>query len=234
MKVIGLLGGMSWESTKTYYELLNIGVKARLAGLNSARVLLNSVNFAPLEDSLGRSDWTAIEQILCAEARRLEAGGADCLLLCTNTMHKIFDAIEGSISIPAFHIADPLGQKLKASHVSTIGLLGTRFTMTEDFYSGRLKKKFGITSLVPKEDEVERIDQVIFDELCVGEITEDAKSDYLKSIDALIEKGAQAIAFACTEIALLIRQEDVSVPVFDTTELHAEFALNWALDPNQH
>ena len=228
MKVIGLLGGMSWESTRTYYDHINTLVRDRLGGLNSARLLLSSVNFAPLEEAMGRGDWDFIADSLSREAGQLEAGGAECLLLCTNTMHKLAPRIEAELSIPFLHIADALGRDLSKQDVGRVGLLGTRFTMVEDFYAIRLKEKFGIETLIPDEDDIAVIDRIIFDELCVGVVRDESRDLYLGIMEKLIERGAGSVALACTEIEMLITPDSTDIPFCDTTLLHAVDAVDWA------
>ena len=229
MKTIGLLGGMSWESTRTYYNHLNTLVRERLGGLNSARVMLSSVNFAPLEEAMGRGDWDSISEALCHEARQLEAGGAECLLLCTNTMHKLAPAIEAGLSIPFLHIADALGRDLASKGVTEVGLLGTRFTMVEDFYSTRLGEGFGIKTLIPEEDDIAVIDRIIFEELCLGVVRDESREKYLGIMGKLMARGAGSIALACTEIEMLITPDTTDIPCCDTTYLHALDAVDWAM-----
>ena len=229
MKTIGLLGGMSWESTRTYYNHLNTLVRERLGGLNSARVLLSSVNFAPLEKAMGRGDWDSIAETLCREARQLETGGAECLLLCTNTMHKLAPAIEDGLSVPFLHIADALGRDLASQGIAEVGLLGTRFTMVEDFYSARLQERFGIKTLIPEEDDIAIIDRIIFEELCLGVVRDESRQMYLGVMGKLMERGAGSIALACTEIEMLITPDNTDIPCCDTTYLHALNAVDWAM-----
>ena len=231
MRQIGLLGGMSWESTTSYYSLINRQIKQELGGLHSARILLNSVNFSGLEVCLRTGDWDEIARQLSAEALILEKAGADCLLLCTNTMHKVYDQISASLSIPFFHIADTLGAALAQANISKIGLLGTRFTMVEDFYARRLKDNFKIDVVIPDEPDIDIINAVVFDELCLGIVNDASRQAYQEIIERLGSKGAEAVALACTEIEMLIKPDDVELPVFDTTALHAAAATNWALSP---
>ncbi|MGY3945428.1 aspartate/glutamate racemase family protein [Aeromonas tecta] len=229
MKCIGLLGGMSWESTVSYYQALNRGVRARLGGLHSARVLLNSVDFAEIERLQHAGDWPATARLLSVAARDLQAGGADFLLIGTNTMHKVAPEIEAAIEIPLLHIADATAKRLVADGVSRVGLLGTRFTMEQDFYKGRLETLFGLEVLVPKEAERERVHRIIYDELCLGEVHDASRAEYLAIIAGLAEAGAQAVILGCTEIALLVGDEKAAVPLYDTTAIHAEAAVEWAL-----
>ncbi|WP_068977710.1 aspartate/glutamate racemase family protein [Aeromonas sp. EERV15] len=229
MKCIGLLGGMSWESTVSYYQALNRGVRAQLGGLHSARVLLNSVDFAEIERLQHAGDWPATARLLAAEARKLQDGGADFLLIGTNTMHKVAPEIEAAIDIPLLHIADATAAKLQADGVTRVGLLGTRFTMEQDFYKGRLQDRFGLAVLVPDEAGRERVHRIIYDELCLGEIRESSRAEYLAIIEELAAAGAEAVILGCTEIALLVGDARAAVPLYDTTALHAEAAVALAL-----
>lgn len=229
MKCIGLLGGMSWESSVSYYQALNRGVRARLGGLHSARVLLNSVDFAEIERLQHAGDWPATARLLSVAARDLQAGGADFLLIGTNTMHKVAPEIEAVIEIPLLHIADATAKRLVADGVTRVGLLGTRFTMEQDFYKGRLETLFGLEVLVPLAAERERVHRIIYDELCLGEVRDDSRAEYLTIIAGLAEAGAQAVILGCTEIALLVGDAKAAVPLYDTTAIHAEAAVEWAL-----
>ncbi|HHQ4553540.1 TPA: aspartate/glutamate racemase family protein [Aeromonas veronii] len=229
MKCIGLLGGMSWESTVSYYQALNRGVRAKLGGLHSARVLLNSVDFAAIERLQHAGDWPATARLLAAEARKLQDGGADFLLIGTNTMHKVAPEIEAAIDIPLLHIADATAAKLRADGITRVGLLGTRFTMEQDFYKGRLQARFGLTVLVPDEAGRERVHRIIYDELCLGEIRASSRAEYLAIIAGLAAAGAEAVILGCTEIALLVGDARAAVPLYDTTAIHAEAAVALAL-----
>ncbi|MCX9131798.1 aspartate/glutamate racemase family protein [Aeromonas veronii] len=229
MKCIGLLGGMSWESTVSYYQALNRGVRAQLGGLHSARVLLNSVDFAAIERLQHAGDWPATARLLAAEARKLQDGGADFLLIGTNTMHKVAPEIEAAIDIPLLHIADATAVKLRADGITRVGLLGTRFTMEQDFYKGRLQERFGLAVLVPDEAGRERVHRIIYDELCLGEIRESSRAEYLAIIEGLAAAGAEAVILGCTEIALLVGDARAAVPLYDTTAIHAEAAVALAL-----
>ncbi|MFQ2039418.1 aspartate/glutamate racemase family protein [Aeromonas sp. s11] len=229
MKCIGLLGGMSWESTVSYYQALNRGVRAQLGGLHSARVLLNSVDFAGIERLQHAGDWPATARLLAAEARKLQDGGADFLLIGTNTMHKVAPEIEAAIDIPLLHIADATAAKLRADGISRVGLLGTRFTMEQDFYKGRLQERFGLAVLVPDDAERERVHRIIYDELCLGEIRESSRAEYLAIIEGLAAAGAEAVILGCTEIALLVGDARAAMPLYDTTAIHAEAAVALAL-----
>jgi len=235
MKCIGLLGGMSWESTVSYYQAFNRDVRARLGGLHSARVLLSSVDFAEIERLQHVGDWPATARLLAAEARKLQAGGADFLLIGTNTMHKVAPEIEAAIDIPLLHIADATARRLQADGIQRVGLLGTRFTMEQDFYKGRLQDKFVLEVLevlVPGEAQRERVHRIIYDELCLGEIRASSRAEYLAIIAGLAEAGAQAVILGCTEIALLVGDSKAAVPLYDTTAIHAEAAVTLALQPD--
>lgn len=228
MKTIGLLGGMSWESTQSYYRLINEGVKARLGGLHSARIILYSVDFADIEALQRQGDWQSTANLLSGAARSVEAAGADFLLIGTNTMHKVAPEIEQAIGIPLLHIADATAQALKRNGVANVGLLGTRFTMEQAFYRDRLEQA-GIRVLTPSDTERDQIHRVIYEELCQGEIRPTSKDAYLAVVDSLSQRGAEAVILGCTEIGLLIQQSDTPVPLFDTTEIHAHAAVMKAL-----
>ena len=229
MKTIGLIGGMSWESSAEYYRLINTLVKERLGGFHSAKCVMISVDFAEIETLQREDRWAESAQVLIAAAQNLERAGADILVLCTNTMHKVAGSIEASIQIPLLHIADATAEQIRAQGLTTVGLLGTRFTMEQDFYVGRLTARYGLQVLIPDSAEREMIHRVIYDELCLGDIKATSKAQYLDVIDGLIERGAQGIILGCTEIGLLIQAEDCRVPVFDTTRLHAQAAVDLAL-----
>lgn len=229
MRVIGVLGGMSWESTQGYYRALNEGVKAALGGFHSAKIVIVSVDFAEIEALQQQGDWQAAGELLADAAQSVERAGADCLLIATNTMHKVAPAIEQAITIPLLHIADATAEQLIADGITRVGLLGTRFTMEQDFYIGRLEKQFGIEVVVPDKSERETIHRVIFDELCQGRVEDASRQRYLAIIDSLHAQGAQAVILGCTEIAMLVGQRDTTVPLYDTTALHAHRAVAWAL-----
>jgi len=229
MKTIGLIGGMSWESTASYYRLVNEGVQQALGGLHSAQILLDSVDFAPIERMQADGDWDGAGALLAHAARALEAGGADFLLVCTNTMHKVAPAIEAAVQLPLLHIADPTAEAIKRAGYARIGLLGTRFTMEDDFYVGRLRERHGLEVLVPNLAEREVIHRVIYDELCLGRLVDASRDAYRQIMAGLVERGAEAIILGCTEISLLVEQRDSAVPLFDTTSLHARAAVAWAL-----
>lgn len=229
MKTIGLLGGMSWESTVSYYRALNEGVKAALGGLHSAKLCLYSVNFADIERLQHEGNWQATAEILCAAARAVEAGGADFLLICTNTMHKVAPEIEASISIPLLHIADATAQRLAADGIERVGLLGTRFTMEQDFYKGRIAAGYDIDVIVPNAQEQALVHRVIYSELCLGQVHDASRQHYLEIIASLHARGAEAVILGCTEIALLVQQAHTPVPLYDTTAIHAEEAVRLAV-----
>ncbi len=229
MKTIGLIGGMSWESTVSYYRLINEGVKHALGGLHSARLLLYSVDFHDIEGLQRSADWDAAGALLADAARALERGGADCIVLCTNTMHKVAGQIEAAVAIPMLHIADATGMAIRHAGLSRVGLLGTRFTMEQDFYRERLIARHGLEVLIPGEAERARVHQVIYEELCLGRIEASSREAYRQVIAELAARGAQAIILGCTEISLLLDASDASVPLFDTTAIHAQAALSWAL-----
>ncbi|MEZ9057950.1 aspartate/glutamate racemase family protein [Vibrio pelagius] len=229
MKTIGLIGGMSWESTASYYKALNEGVKERLGGLNSAKVVLFSVNFDDIEKLQHQGKWDETAVLLSQAAKSVEKAGADFLMICTNTMHKVVPEIESRISIPILHIADATANVLQADGIEKVGLLGTRFTMDQDFYKGRLTDKFGMEVLVPNSEDQETVHSIIYDELCKGIIKENSKEQYLAIINKLYQQGAQAVILGCTEIALLVNQEDTQVPLYDTTEIHAKQGVEYAL-----
>lgn len=224
-KTIGLLGGMSWESTASYYRAINEGIKAKLGGLHSAKICMVSVDFEEIEKLQHQDDWDGTAVILAEAAQGIENGGADFLLICTNTMHKVAPQIEEAITIPILHIADATAQRLKNDSIEKVGLLGTRFTMEQEFYKGRLSEKFGIEVIVPSESERLDVHDVIYKELCLGTIDDNSRERYLKIIDGLSKKGAQAVILGCTEIALLVQQSHTATPLYDTTAIHAEQAV---------
>lgn len=229
MKTIGMLGGMSWESTESYYRAINEGIKKRLGGLNSAKICMYSVNFAEIEKLQHQGEWDKCAKILSQAAQGIAAGGADFLLICTNTMHKVADVIEGNLTIPVLHIADATAQQLVKDGVSKVGLLGTKFTMEEDFYKGRLQDKFAIDVIVPNKEQRQTVHSVIYQELCQGVISEVSRQAYLEIISDLHKQGAQAVILGCTEIALLIDANDTRVALYDTTSIHAQAAVNMAI-----
>ncbi|WP_104202574.1 aspartate/glutamate racemase family protein [Billgrantia saliphila] len=229
MKTIGLLGGMSWESTVSYYRALNEGVKQRLGGLHSARVVMVSVDFADIEALQQRGEWEACGEALATAARQVEQAGADFLMIGTNTMHKVAPQIEAAVGIPLVHIADATAERLREDGVERVGLLGTRFTMEQTFYRERLEAHHGIEVLIPDEAQRDTIHRVIYQELCLGRVEPASRRAYLQVIETLAERGAQAVILGCTEIALLITQDDTAVPLYDTTAIHAAQAVELAL-----
>jgi len=228
MKTIGLLGGMSWESTSSYYKEINQGVKEILGGLHSAKITLYSVDFDEIEKLQhgGRWDETAI--ILSKAAKSVEAAGADFLLICTNTMHKVAEEIEAEISIPLVHIADATAEQLVSDNVKRVGLLGTKFTMEQSFYKDRVSEKYGIEVIVPIEEERNIVHDVIYSELCLGKINDNSRQKYINIVNNLYAQGAEAVILGCTEIALLIQQQHTQVPLYDTTKIHAAQAVSLA------
>lgn len=230
MKVIGLIGGMSWESSAEYYRLVNRQVRDRLGPLNSARVLMYSVDFGPIEKAQHEGRWDDMADILADAGKRLQAGGADAVFLCTNTMHKVGAAIEEALSIPFIHIADPVGEAARANGWSKLGLLGTGFTMEDrSIISGRLEQRFGLSVITPPKASRDVVHRVIYEELCAGVIKPDSLDSYRRIVADLAAEGAQAVVLGCTEISLLIRQEHTTVPLLDTTALHAAAAVDFAL-----
>nr|CDQ34182.1 Aspartate racemase [Virgibacillus halodenitrificans] len=229
MRTIGLLGGMSWESTESYYRALNEGVKQALGGFHSAKIAMVSVDFAEIETLQRDGRWDAAGEALAAAARQIEHAGADFLLIATNTMHKVAPQVEAAIDIPLLHIADATAESLVADGITRVGLLGTRFTMEQDFYKQRLSERYGIDVIVPDDTQRERVHRVIFEELCLGRIESASREAFLAVIDALHAQGAQAVILGCTEIAMLIKATDTQVPLYDTTALHAQAAVKRAL-----
>lgn len=225
MKTIGLIGGMSWESTVEYYRLINEEIKSRMGGYHSAKCLLYSVDFGEIEHFMRTNQWDKIGRILIDAAKNLENGGADFILLCTNTMHKLFEEIQQELHIELLHIADATSEKVMQLKIERIGLLGTKQTMEQDFYRARLEQK-GIQVLIPNERDRGIVHQVIFDELCLGEINPESKKEYKRIIEELTTRGAEGIILGCTEIPLLIKKEDSKVPLFDTTYIHAVKAVD--------
>jgi len=229
MKTIGLLGGMSWESSVEYYRIINEAVRERLGGVHSAQCIMYSFNFAEIEALQMADDWDTATTRMIAAARALERGGAECLLICTNTMHLMANDVQAAIDIPLIHIADPTAEAVKAQGIQQIGLLGTRFTMEGDFYKGRLVEKFGLDVQTPDDAGRTTVHQIIYDELVVGDIKDESREAYQGVIGQLVAAGSQGVILGCTEIGLLIHPEHSPVPVFDTTMLHALAAVDWAL-----
>ena len=220
MKTVGLLGGMSWESTVTYYQIVNETVKEKLGGLHSAKILMYSVDFAEIEKLQASGNWEQSAQILADAACRLEKAGADFIAICTNTMHKVAPQIQSHINIPILHIADATADELTKANIKTVALLGTKYTMTQDFYKNKISKR-NINVLIPDDKDIETINHVIYDELCRGIISDASRKEYVRIISSLQQKGAQGVILGCTEIGLLISQKDLPIPVFDTTYIHA-------------
>ena len=229
MKTIGMLGGMSWESSAEYYRIINEGIHAKLGGVHSAKSVMYSVDFGEIEELQRQGRWDEATQMMIDAARRVEAGGADFLIICTNTMHKMADEVQASVKIPLLHIADATAERVVSRSIKKIGLLGTRFTMEEDFYKGRLEKKFGLNVVIPNASEREIVHRVIYDELVIGVIKSSSRDQYKQIIDSLVREGVEGIILGCTEIGLLVKAEDSRVPLFDTTQIHAEAAVELAV-----
>ena len=228
MKTIGLIGGMSWESTVTYYQIINQTIKAKLGGLHSAPLLLYSVDFAVIEECQSRGAWDESAEILSKAARNLEQAGADYIIICTNTMHKVAPQIQKHISIPILHIADATADVLIDADIKNVALLGTKYTMMQDFYKEKLIAQ-GIHVIVPNEEDVELVNRIIYKELCLGIISESSRKEYQRIIENMKQNGAGGVILGCTEIGLLIQQQDSSLPVFDTTQIHAQAAAIQAI-----
>lgn len=231
MRTIGLIGGMSWESTVPYYRVINETVKSRLGGLHSAQLVLYSVDFHEIERLQHTGDWAGAGAVLADAARSLEAAGADFLVLCTNTMHKVASSIEAAVTIPLFHIADPTAAEIRRAGHSTVGLLGTRFTMEQAFYRERMSERHGLHVIVPNQEDRDTIHRIIYEELCLGIVLPESRNVYRKIMNSLISDGVEGIILGCTEISLLISQQDAAVPLFDTTAIHARAAAERALAP---
>ena len=232
MQTIGLIGGMSWESSAEYYRLINQLTQKKLGGTNSAKSLMISVNFSEIEKLQHQGHWNVLEQNMVDAARQLQAGGADFIVLCTNTMHRFAEAIETAVNIPFLHIADATAQQIKICDIKNVGLLGTRFTMEQDFYKQRLIDVYGLNVLIPNEQDRNAVHRIIYEELVKGIIREESRIIYREIIARLIDDGAEAIILGCTEIMLLVEQSDSAVPVFDTTAIHAHAAVEKALQSN--
>ena len=229
MKTIGLIGGMSWESSIEYYRIINQTVKNKLGDLHSAKSLMYSVDFAEIEILQHDGCWEEATRMMVDAAQRVERGGADFLVICTNTMHKMADVVQQKINIPILHIADATAEVVMSQGLRKIGLLGTRFTMEEDFYKGRLEKKYGLQVIIPDVEDRTIVHRVIYEELVLGKINLDSKSDYQRIIQSLAKEGAQGVILGCTEIGLLVKEADSPVPLFDTTQIHAMAAVEYAL-----
>ncbi|MBF9195740.1 aspartate/glutamate racemase family protein [Microvirga terrestris] len=231
MKTIGLIGGMSWESSAEYYRIVNQETNRRLGGVHSAQCLMWSFDFDAIKHLQHEGEWDKLAEVMKEAALRLERGGADFLVICTNTMHRLADAVSSAVGIPLIHISDPTAEKIKASGFERVGLLGTAFTMEQDFYKGRLQQRHGLDIIVPDEDDRRVVHEIIYKELVLGQVRPESRQAYREIIARLIERGAQCIILGCTEIMLLVRQEDSAVPLFDTTTIHAVAAVDEALKP---
>ena len=229
MKTIGLIGGLSWESTVEYYRFINELVRERLGGLHSAQCLVFSFDFAEIETLQAKGDWETATHRMVAAARQVERGGADCLLICSNTMHKMADDVQNAVDVPLIHISDPTAAAIQADGHHTVGLLATRYTMEQDFYKGRLVDKFGLDVLTPDDKGRTQVHDIIYDELCIGIVKDESRAVYQGIINTLAAAGAQGIILGCTEVEMLIKPEHSPLPVFDTTSLHAKAAVDWAL-----
>jgi len=229
MKTVGLLGGMSWESSVGYYRAINEGVKGSLGGLHSAKIAMYSVDFDPIEKLQHDGDWEGTAKILSEAAKNVQNAGADFLLICTNTMHKVAPQIEKAIDIPLLHIADATAEVLVKKGIKTVGLLGTAFTMEQEFYKGRLNENYGLTVLVPNEADRKIVHNVIYKELCLGNSLPASKIEYLRIIESLANQGAEAVILGCTEIGMLVEQTDTEITLLDTTYIHAQKAVEWAI-----
>jgi aspartate racemase len=230
MKTIGLIGGMSWESSVEYYRIMNELVRERMGSHHSAKILMNSIDFSEIEQCQGSGMWECATGILTDAAQSLERGGADCLLIGANTMHKLYGPISESVSIPTIHIADATAKAIQTAGMDTVGLLGTKYTMVDDFYRKRLKDQHGIETIIPKGKGLKAVHEIIYNELTMGIIRDESRERYREIIDLLRDQGAQGIILGCTEIPLLISQEHSSIPVFDTTRIHSEAAVDFALE----
>lgn len=229
MKTIGVIGGMSWESSAEYYRLLNRYAKEKLGGHHNAPSLMLTLDFAAIEASQRAGDWEGLGEQLAAAAAQLQRGGAELVILATNTMHRVYEPIVQAINVPFIHIADPTGRALRVAGVERVGLLGTRYTMEHAFYAGRLREKYGLQTVIPDELDRQQVHRIIYDELCHGVINPDSQRIYQNVIGDLVARGAQAVILGCTEITLLIGQQDSVLPVFDTTALHARAAVDFAI-----
>jgi aspartate racemase len=229
MKTIGLIGGMSWESSLEYYRIINESTKQKLGGFHSSKCILYSVDFEEIERLQHQGKWDELTEIMVRAAQSLERAGADLVVICTNTMHKMADDVQACINIPLLHIVDATAKEIQLQNLQTVGLLGTKFTMEQDFYRGRLSEKFGLKVLIPDCDEREIVHRIIYDELCLGQIKESGRAEFIRIINNLVQRGAEGIVLGCTEIPLLVKQKDVAVPIFDTTTIHANDAVRAAL-----
>jgi len=228
MKTIGLIGGMSWESSLEYYRIINQSVKEKLGGFHSAECVMYSVDFEQIEKLQHEGKWDELTERMIDAAQRVEKAGANCVLICTNTMHKMAPEVESSIHIPLLHIADVTAKEIKKRAQKKVGLLGTQFTMEQDFYKGRLAGKHGIDVIIPDEEQRKKVHHILYDELVQGEINEDSKNTFRDIIDSLQNRGAEGVILGCTEIPLLVKQKDYDIPLYDTTFIHAQAAVEWA------
>jgi aspartate racemase len=229
MKTIGLIGGMSWESSLEYYRILNEKVKKELGGLHSAKTILYSVDFEEIKNLQHEGEWDKLTEIMIGAAKSLEKAGAEMIVICTNTMHKMAPEVENNINLPLLHIADATAQSIKNLKLKKVGLLGTKFTMEQEFYKNRLIEKHNIDVVVPNDEDRDLVHKIIYNELCLGKIKDSSKQEYIRIINNLIKDGAEGVILGCTEIPLLIKQEDVAIPIFDTTTIHAEIAVMEAI-----
>lgn len=228
MKTIGMIGGMSWESTLEYYRIVNEEVKKKLGGFHSAKCILYSVDFEEVERLQHQAEWGLLTRLMVSAAQKVERAGADFVLICTNTMHRMADEVQGAIHVPLLHIVDVTAEAIKAKRQIRVGLLGTKFTMEQDFYKGRLQDKYGLEVLIPSEEERQIIHDILYSELCLGKIKKPSKNKFKDIIHNLIEKGAQGVILGCTEIPLIVNQKDYKIPLYDTTTLHARAAVEYA------
>jgi len=228
MKTIGLLGGMTWESTELYHRWINQGIKQYLGELNSAKLVMVSVNFQEIEALQHRGDWDEAGRVLAQAARQVESAGADFLLICTNTMHKVAEQVEAAIQIPLLHLADITAERIIESKMRTVGLLGTKFTMQQEFYKGRLEK-FGLTVIVPNEEDQETVHRIIYQELALGIVKDQSRNEYLRIVEAMRKQGVEGVIEGCTEIVMLLQQKHTDIPLFDTTAIHAEAAVSYSI-----
>lgn len=234
MKTIGLIGGMSWESSLLYYQIINQRVKEKLGGHHSAKSLMYSVDFHEIKMLQHEGKWEEATRVMIESAQKLASAGSDCIVICTNTMHKMAKEVEDAVSIPLLHIADATANEIVKAGIKKVALLGTAFTMEQDFYKGRLVDKYELEVLVPPEESRKIVHDIIYEELCLGTIKEDSKKSYIEIIRDLVIEGVEAVILGCTEITLLISQEDATVPLFDTTKIHAEYAVDFALRDDEH
>ncbi|CAH1195294.1 L-aspartate/glutamate-specific racemase [Paenibacillus allorhizoplanae] len=234
MKTIGLIGGMSWESSLLYYQIINQRVKEKLGGHHSAKSLMYSVDFHEIKTLQHEGKWEEATRVMIESAQKLASAGSDCIVICTNTMHKMAKEVEDAVSIPLLHIADATANEIVKAGIKKVALLGTAFTMEQDFYKGRLVDKYELEVLVPSAESRKIVHDIIYEELCLGTIKEDSKQSYIEIIRDLVNEGAEAVILGCTEITLLISQQDATVPLFDTTKIHAEYAVDFALKDVEH